>query len=97
MPVLDHPVHESVRIREGHRAGCWNRPLPKSESEGGGYYAPQRRFFPDGSFDIVSEFVPFRMSTECRYDQKIAPEHCKGCQWLGSGQAYAEMIAARGA
>lgn len=97
MPGLDHDVHERVRIGGAeHRAGCWNKPRPKPEAEGGGYHAPQRRYRPDGSFDVVPVFIPFRMLTECRYDQKIAPEHCDGCLHLGTGQAYDADIRARG-
>lgn len=96
MPGLDHEVHALVRRADGTKAACWNRPRPKSEAEGGGYFAPQRRFFPDGSFEVVPVFIPFRMSTECRYDQKISPEDCAGCEHVGTGAAYAAMIEASG-
>lgn len=45
--------------------GCHNKPrdLP-------GYHAPQRRFYPDGSFDMTTKFIPMVMSRDCRYDKK---------------------------
>lgn len=92
MPGIDHEVHEKTKRGAGHLAHCNGNPRPLAENEGGGYYAPDREYFPDGSFVSGLRFIPFRMSTECRYDQKIAPEHCVGCPHLGTGKAYAEMI-----
>ena len=80
MPVIEHPVHEhGVRDAE-HRYGCWNRPDRFKKS----YWAPHRRTFPDGSFELVSVRVPFVMSHDCRYDGKNGKAgddpYCEGCR-----------------
>ena len=89
MPVIDHEIHESTIQKDGAKNGCWNKLRPMANS---GYYAPQRRHLPFGKFAIELVFIPFRMSTECRYDQAIAPSMCEGCQWVGQGKAYAEQV-----
>lgn len=91
MPVIEHDVHPSTRVGPDYRHGCWNRPRPKV-GKGGGYYAPVRRYFPDGSFEIVSAFVSYRMSVECRYDVSLRDAWCEGCDHAGSGEAYANEI-----
>lgn len=82
MPVIDHPIHPSTQFGADFRYGCWNRPDKFAPH----YWAPQRRFFPDGSFDVVSVRVPFRMSHECRSDgiNGLGREDgaCAGCQHI---------------
>ena len=48
MPVVDHPVHERTKIGADFRYGCHNHPPRK----GAAYYAPNRRYLPDGRFVI---------------------------------------------
>lgn len=91
MPGLDHPVHEKVREKAGAKYGCHNR---RQFSKG--YWAPQRRFYPDGSFEVVSVRIPHAMSKECRYDKSLADSKCKDCQHAGTGEAYAKLISENG-
>jgi len=80
MPVIEHAVHPRTQIKENHRYGCWNRPDRFKKS----YWAPHRRIFPDGSFELVSVRVPFVMSHDCRYDGKNGKAgddpYCEGCR-----------------
>lgn len=80
MPVLDHPVHPSTQIGEDHRYACFNRP----DRFKGHYWAPQRRFYPDGSFEMTSVRIPILTSQDCRYDGKggLTGEDpgCEGCR-----------------
>lgn len=54
--------------------GCHNREIAA------GYFAPQRRFFPDGSFDVISKFISHRMSRDCRYDLRTTDPRCESCK-----------------
>ena len=80
MPVLDHEVHAAVIKTGDARYGCWNRPDKFKRS----YWAVDRRFYPDGSFDLVSVRVPYTLSHECRYDGKGGlsgdDPSCEGCR-----------------
>ena len=77
-PVDDHPIHPSTQKGDGYRYGCHNHPSRK----GAAYYAPNRRYLPDGRF--VIELV--RIATEwIDYDRCPAgSEHpfCDGCRHL---------------
>lgn len=84
MPVEDHPVHELTRLAPGAKWGCYNRPA-RFKPE---YPAPNRRYCPDGTFDVVCVAVPFRMSHDCRHDGSLEDPRCAGCRHQGSGQAY---------
>jgi len=77
MPVEDHEVHEKVKIAADKRYGCWGKG-ECGQSEG--YYAPDRIYKPDGTFYIVQTFIPFVMSTDCRYDLHATDQRCTGCQ-----------------
>lgn len=75
MPVDDHPIHPKTVQAAGARYGCHNHPSRK----GNGYYAPNRRYLPDGRF--VLELV--RIETEW-IDYDVCPaasDHpcCEGC------------------
>lgn len=80
MPVLDHEIHPSTQHGADFRYGCWNRPDKRKAS----YWAPQRRSFPDGSFDVISVRIPFTMSHDCRFDGKNGhageDPGCEGCR-----------------
>lgn len=62
------------------RSGCWNRPDKFKPS----YWAPNRRYYPDGSFDVVSVRIPFRNSHECHFDGLEGTTgdsaRCAGCR-----------------
>ena len=91
MPVLEHDVHEKVRIDTAHRYGCHSR-----IGYSGGYYAPDRRYYGTGGFDVVSALVENRMSKECRYDMSLSDTSCEGCPHRGSGEAYDKRIRSQG-
>lgn len=80
MPVLDHEIHPSTQQGADARYGCWSRKA-KFKAH---YWAPHRRYFPDGSFDVISVRIPFRNSHDCRFDGKngTAGEDpkCEGCR-----------------
>ena len=80
MPVQDHKIHPSTQIGEDYRYGCWNRADKFSKS----YWAPERRTFPDGSFEMTAVRIPFRMSHVCRHDGVAAmgvdDKACEGCK-----------------
>lgn len=86
-PVEDHPVHERTRQAAGAKNGCWNKPRPDPS---GGYWAPNRQYDADGYYQNVPTWVPFAMSTECRFDQIMQPEKCEGCEHINPG--YADSV-----
>lgn len=75
MAVLDHPVHDKVKIGADFKYGCNSR-----KSFADGYYAPDRVYKPDGTFYIIQSFVKRAMSDKCRnfylWDTDNA---CRGC------------------
>jgi len=75
MPVEDHETHEKVKIAADKPYGCHSR-----KGMGAGYYAPDRRYRPDGTYHLVLTFIPHAMSTSCRsfYLWDTDPR-CKGC------------------
>ncbi len=89
MPVDEKPVHPLTVA--GERYGCHNR---AEFSEG--YYAPNRDYLPDGRWFDNLKFIPHRMSTECRFDMSLTSDRCDGCFRRGSGEAYDQMMRAKG-
>jgi hypothetical protein len=83
MPVVDTPVHEKVREKEGAKYGCWNKPRPKGGDEVRSIYAMPRSW-------------PYVFSEECRYDMSLTDSKCEGCKWRGSGEAYDAMVRSNG-
>ena len=72
MPVDDHPVHEKTKINSDWRYGCHNHLGRK----GAGYWAPNRRYNPDGSFAIEYVWI----ATEwIEYDLCPAAHNHQGC------------------
>lgn len=98
MPVIDHDVHPSTMKGPDFRYGCWNRkPFEK------GYYAPNR-FMPKVMQDLIAlcfrwgaQFIPHRMSLDCRYDMSLTDCACHDCKHRGSGESYAQSIREQGA
>lgn len=41
--------------------------------------------------------MPFRMSSECRYDRSLSDQHCTGCVHAGSGESYVNEQERKGA
>jgi len=74
MPVEEIPVHEKVKIAADKRYGCWGK-----AKQSAGYYAPDRRYKPDGTFYIVQVFIPHAMTTDCRYDLHNTDPRCTDC------------------
>jgi hypothetical protein len=91
MPVLDHEVSPLVVLKDGSKPGCFNhKPISA------GYWAPDRIYLEGGKFVNTQVFVPHTMSTDCRYDQAIAPERCEGCIHH-NGEQYVSSIRSNGA
>ena len=75
MPVEDHPIHPSTQIGKDWRYGCWNHPPRK----GNAYYAPTRRYLPDGRFvielaHIETEWIEYE-TCPAKHDH----QGCEGC------------------
>lgn len=64
MAVVDHPVHEKTRQKDGFRYGC--NSVNASPLQPNGYWAPQRKFYEDGRFEIVPVFIVSVTSKRCR-------------------------------
>ena len=70
----------------GDKYGCHSRkPFARH------YWAPQRVFNPDGSFEIISVRVPFVMSRDCRSFYLWDTAKCAGCN-VPKDEAYAERM-----
>lgn len=98
-PVLDHEVHESVKIDSTARYGCHNRkPFKKF------YWAPNRhlptlrdpKMFFKQLFQFHAKQIEHVMSTDCRFDMSLKDLMCKGCKHRGSGEAYDASIRGHG-
>lgn len=90
MAVIDHEVHEKVRISEDKPYGCHNRSWDTKS-----YYAPNRMAGSDGykpMFRYEAVRVEHKMSRECRYDMSNTDPRCGGCKHRGTGEAYAAMV-----
>lgn len=92
MPVADHEVHPSTAIGADWRYGCWNRERTRNS-----YLAK------DGHIELHS-FATLQCwrlqedtsSLECRHDKSLTDRWCEGCKHAGSGEKYAQTIAASG-
>lgn len=80
-------VHELTKGTEKY--GCDNR-QPFSH----GYYAQDRQYNDDGTYQVVQTFIPHKMSTECHnfYLWNTDPK-CAGCRAPKSYQ-YAKRMQA---
>ena len=61
MAVLDHEVHEKVKIGADFKYGCNN-----DKPRGKGYWVQEREYRSNGTYIMMSKFIPFRMSVPCR-------------------------------
>ena len=90
MAVLTHEVHQ-LTIGKPTYETCQIKQRKAS------YWAPDRIYFPDGSFESTSVRVPDTSSTTCRYDMSEIDSRCTGCEQVGAGNAYNEMVREKGA
>lgn len=81
VPGVDYDVHPLMV--GGDRYGCHNR-----QEFASGYFAPNGF----GRFD----FIPHRMSVDCRYDNSLADPKCADCRHRGNGERYSAEIRQRG-
>jgi len=82
MPVVDTPVHEKVREKEGAVYGCWNMHRPTVGDTVSSSYSGEK--------------WPYVFSEECRFDMSLKDPKCEGCEWRGSGEKYDEMVRSKG-
>lgn len=75
MPVEDHPVHEKTKKTGEEKPGCYNR-----TGFAKGYYAPNRRYRPDGTFFTCVEFIKTEW-IEYERCPNSDYEECRGCTW----------------
>jgi hypothetical protein len=63
-----------------------------------GYYMPVRQYYRDGSgdFQIVTKFIPHKMSTDCRFDKAMSDPRCAGCTHRHNAEKYDQMIREKG-
>jgi len=54
---------------------CSNLPPAKP-----GYYVASRKYFADGTYTLVMQFIEHRMSRLCRFDQRKNDERCGKCE-----------------
>ena len=85
MPGEDHDTHE-LTVAKSTYTTCQTKQRKPS------YWATDRRYFPDGSYEFVSVRVPDTSSTTCRYDMSQNDSRCDGCPQVGVGNAYNEHI-----
>lgn len=89
MAVLDHPVH--VKTVGAETYGACQRKVRRP-----GYYAPQRRYFPGGTFELINVWIADDSSPDCRYDISNTDPKCAGCPRRGEGEAYNLMVRTKG-
>jgi hypothetical protein len=64
--------------------GCHNREFAE------GYFSPRRVYRADGNFDMTTNFIQHRMSTDCGYDKSLTDALCEGCKYRGNGEGRYE-------
>jgi hypothetical protein len=79
MAVLEHEVHEKVKIDSTFRYGCNSVRNPNRSMKG--YYAPDREYRPDGTYYQRLVFIHHVNSKPCRcfalWDTDPACTDCK--------------------
>lgn len=86
MPVENHEVHDSVKIKADEPYGCWGR-----IGMAAGYFAPDRALEETVEFSLQARFIPHVMSTDCRYDLWETDPRCTGCT-TQKDHAYADKM-----
>lgn len=89
MAVLETSVH-SLTIGKPTYTTCQTKKRKPS------YWATDRRYYPDGSYEFVSVRVPDNSSKLCRYDMSDIDSRCEGCPQVGLGKQYDQDIRSRG-
>lgn len=94
MAVIDHAVHEKVRIKADKPYSCNNldRKFPI-------YHAPDRFAGTTGDQPIWwlrRKPIKHVMSRKCRYDMSLTDPRCGGCKQRGSGEKYDATVRAQG-
>ena len=87
MPVVDHPVHQSVKKTGKERNGCHNR-----KPYATGYFAPDRVYKDDGTYQTMLCRLPFKNSALCNYDLWHSDWGCLDCKWAGGQVPSAKDI-----
>lgn len=77
-PVDDHPVHVKTQIKSDKPYGCYDHP-PRSA----GYNKAVHEINHHGEFALKTVWIPYVMSTECRYDMAGSDGRCCGCKHNG--------------
>ena len=90
-PVLDHEVHEKVKINENTPYGCNGR-----SGFSKGYWVQEREYRRDGTYVMRDHFIPHRLSADCRsfYLWNIDPR-CSGCT-TKKDKEYARIMSGLG-
>lgn len=76
MAVLESESNALNTCSSTRPYGCKDRKIRP------GYFMPVRRYDRDGSgdFQMVTKFIPHRMSAGCRYDKAMADPRCCDCK-----------------
>lgn len=68
-------THRDPSPKNSRTRSCYNK------SYSLGYWVLTRKWFDDGRFELVNEWIPHRTSTDCRYDLMASDPECVGCKW----------------
>jgi hypothetical protein len=74
-PVQDYEVHELTKVSKDYKYGCNNRRAMSKH-----YFAPNRRYYADGTYQLGQTKIVHAMSTDCRYDLSSNDNACRGCK-----------------
>ena len=85
MSVIDHPVHEKVKISADTPYGC------DGAKRKPGYWVQQRKYLPDGSFVMNYQYVEDVMSRLCRYMNRSTDQRCNQCKRKSDSNYFKEM------
>lgn len=89
MPVLDHDVHEKVKVGSDFKYGCNN-----NKPRGKGYWVQEREYKTDGTYVLRDHFIKHQNTTACRsfalWDIDSA---CRNCPREKDVEYAAQMLA----
>lgn len=92
MPVEDKPVHTMTATGANHRyTTCANK------TRANWYFAPDRIYNQNGTFETVQIMVINESSFECRYDMSLTDAACAECGQRGKGKEYFDFVMAKAA